>query len=98
MLKKRGKYWYYRLEDESIFHSTGKTARGAAESFVVELIKHKRKDTTSHAEGLTLREYAERCFVWEAFPHVGPPGEREEKYHQTTCEGTARVIGKKCLL
>jgi len=70
LLKKRGKYWYYRLAEEETFHSTGKTAKNGAELFVIELIKQNKTDTR-HADRLTLREYADRYFIWETCPHVG---------------------------
>jgi hypothetical protein len=39
LLWKRGQHWYYRLAGEKTFHTTGQTARGKAESYVVELLR-----------------------------------------------------------
>ena len=38
-LFKRAKAWYYKLPDEKTYHSTGKTAKAVAESYVTRLIK-----------------------------------------------------------
>ena len=70
LLKKRGQYWYYRLAEETTFHSTGIKTKNRAELFVVESIKEKKTEGAL-AEGLTLREYADRYFIWETCPHVG---------------------------
>jgi hypothetical protein len=34
LLKKRGKYWHYRLANEKTFHTTGKTTKPRAIEFV----------------------------------------------------------------
>ena len=36
LLKKRGRYWYYRLADEKTFHSTERVLRSEAEEWVIE--------------------------------------------------------------
>jgi integrase len=51
-------------------YALGIKTKSRAELFVVESIKQKKTDT-AHAEGLTLRDYAERYFIWETCPHVG---------------------------
>ncbi len=41
LLKKRGKYWHYRLAGEVTFHTTGCKSKEAAHVFAVEAIKNK---------------------------------------------------------
>jgi integrase len=68
LLFKRGQHWYYRLAGGKTFHTTGQTARGKAEAYVVELLRS--------AEGhirqrhLSFRLYAEPFFVWDRCPHI----------------------------
>ena len=71
LLKKRGKYWYYRLSEEQTFHSTGQTARSRAENFVQHLIiQSKDRSKIAEATDLSLLQYASPYFVWEKCPHV----------------------------
>ena len=77
VLWKRGKYWYYRLANETNFHSTGKTLRSHAEDWIVN--KHnlmpKLKSRQNGEKGplpgdVTLREYIEPFFLWDRCPHI----------------------------
>ena len=43
LLKKRGKYWYYRLSNEATFHSTGQTSRNKAETIIIDLVNNSMK-------------------------------------------------------
>ncbi len=64
-LKKRGKYYYYKLPNEEVFHSTGETSKTLAEQYV-SLILQDEKSSFSK----TLREYAEPFYIWETCPHI----------------------------
>jgi len=66
-LKKRGKYYYYKLPSEQSFHSTGLTSKVKAEQFVIDLIKMGQSSLKIHN---TLYEYASLFFIWESCPHV----------------------------
>jgi hypothetical protein len=66
-LKKRGKYYHYKLKDESTFHSTGQTSITKAETFVIALIEQGKKRPILD---MTLKEYADLFYVWETCPHV----------------------------
>lgn len=68
MLFKRGKYWYFRLADESTFHTTGKTDRGEAEAYVVRLLEG--VSHASRSDALTFRQYASPFFIWGECPHI----------------------------
>ena len=77
LLKKRGKYWYYRLATETSFHSTGKTHRSHAEDWIVN--KHnlipQPKPRQNSVEGpspvdVNLLEYLQPFFLWNHCPHV----------------------------
>ena len=70
-LKKRGEYWYYRLNPESglvegknlNYLTTGCLTRDAAEAFMADLL--------GAAPVLpSFREYAEPFFVWGKCPHI----------------------------
>jgi hypothetical protein len=53
LLFKRGRYWYYRLAEESTFHTTGQSTRVKAEAFVVELLRsHEDRSRQRHASFL----------------------------------------------
>jgi len=76
-LKKRGHFWYYRLNRESglvggneeNWRATGCTVRQAAEAFVSELVvggRHKEMPTRQQI----FRRCAEPFFVWGECPHV----------------------------
>lgn len=41
LLWKRGRVWYYKLNDEKHYLYTGQTTRSAAENYVVEIINYK---------------------------------------------------------
>lgn len=65
LLKKRAKYYYYRLRDEVNFHSTGQTAKAKAEQWVLQLIE-RRKDVSSAQKAVpTLSEFATDFFDYE---------------------------------
>lgn len=64
ILKKRGKFWHFRLANEKTFHSTGQTIKALAIDFVQQRLR--RPSTTR----LTLRQYIEPYFVWDKCPYV----------------------------
>ena len=68
LLFKRGQLWYYRLAGGKTFHTTGQTARGKAEAYVVELLRS--AEGHSRQRHLSFRLYAEPFFVWDRCPHV----------------------------
>ena len=68
LLFKRGEYWYFRLADESSFHTTGKITRGEAEAYVVRLFE--AISGSNPADDPTFRQYAAPYFVWGKCPHV----------------------------
>ncbi|UCF97016.1 MAG: site-specific integrase [Spirochaetaceae bacterium] len=63
-MKKRGKYWHYRLANEKTFHTTGKTTKPRAIEFVQERIGR------APSSPLTLKQYIEPYFIWDQCPHV----------------------------
>lgn len=75
VLKKRGKYWYYKLADQKTYHSTGKIWQNHAEAWVISKLKlntepsYRVEDEASPGD-VTLREYIEPFFDWERCPHV----------------------------
>ena len=69
LMKKRGKYWYYRLAGETDFHSAGRTARARAEEYVVRLIECGGKENSNKAIR-TLAKCAGPFFDWDRRPHV----------------------------
>ncbi|MAG13110.1 MAG: hypothetical protein CMN78_00760 [Spirochaetales bacterium] len=81
-LKKRGEYWYYRLNPESglvegenlNYLTTGCLTRDAAEAFMADLL-----GTTPVLP--SFREYAEPFFVWGKCPHIRRV--QEERGHFT---------------
>ena len=72
VLTKRGKYWYYRLANETNYHSTGQTSRSHAEDWIVG--KHKLLPELAEEEtgpgAVTLREYLQPFFDWNRCPHA----------------------------
>ena len=70
-LKRRGDFWYYRLNPESglvigenlNYCTTGCRTRAAAEAFMADLLGLDR-------ETPTFRQYAEPFFIWGICPHV----------------------------
>ncbi len=70
-LKKRGEYWYYRLNPESgliagenlNYYTTGCRTRAAAEAFMADMLGMER-------ETPTVRQYAEPFFIWGKCPHI----------------------------
>ena len=64
-LKKRVKYFYYKLENESVFHSTGETLKTLTEQYVNLVVK---KEKSSFSK--TLREYCQPYFIEKTCPHV----------------------------
>jgi integrase len=68
LLKKRGKYWYYRLDFEENFHSTGQTMRNHAEEYVMKHLRELGKE--SESIDVALREYIEPFFRWDRCPHI----------------------------
>jgi len=67
LLFKQGRYWYYRLAEESTFHTTGQVTRVKAEAFVVELLRS--HEDHSHQRRASFRRYADPFFVWDRCPH-----------------------------
>ena len=68
LLWKRGQLWYYRLAGGKTFHTTGQTARGKAEAYVVELLRS--VEGHSRQRHLSFRLYTEPFFVWDRCPHI----------------------------
>jgi integrase len=64
-LRKRGKVWYYKLPDETSFHSTGETNLTRAENRVLNLI-----NSESPTRTCKLKAYAERFFIWDECPWI----------------------------
>lgn len=64
LLKKRGKYWHFRLANEKTFHTTGKSTKAQAIDFVQHRLR--RASTTP----LTLHNYIQPYFIWDKCPHV----------------------------
>jgi len=70
-LKKRGDFWYYRLNPESglvagenlNYYTTGCRTREAAEAFMADMLGEER-------ESSTFRCYAESFFIWGQCPHI----------------------------
>ena len=60
LLKKRGKFWYYKLSYEEAFHSTGHTTRALAESIVLEIIQ----GNDQGREMITLNDYSKDFYKW----------------------------------
>ena len=59
LLKKRGKYWYYRLASEIIFHTTGEKSRAKAESYIFSLLKRAKRLSPGT---VTLKSFASGFF------------------------------------
>jgi integrase len=70
-LKKRGAFWYYRLNPESglitgenlNYYTTGCRTREAAEAFMADMLGEER-------ETPTFRCYAQPFFIWGECPHI----------------------------
>ena len=69
LLKKRGKYWYFRLSTEKDFHSSGQTNKALAERHVIEIIRANKKKTNAR-QNMTLNEFAKDYFFWGKCPHA----------------------------
>ena len=68
LLKRRGKYWYYRLANQKTFHSTDQVLRTKAEEWV---IKHLQELEMGPLPGnVTLKKYIEPFFIWDRCPHI----------------------------
>ena len=63
-LWKRGDVYYYRLQGEKTFHSTGIGNKRKAEAMVFERIG------LGNPVEVTLREYSKPFFIWETCPHA----------------------------
>ncbi len=63
LYRKRGRYWYYKLEGAG-FVSSGQTSKHKCIAFVAGLLG--TGDTGSQA----FSAYAQRFFIWETCPHV----------------------------
>lgn len=64
LLKKRRKYFYYRLADELTFHSTGRSVESKAHNYVMAIIQEKKEKKESFGE-LNLKEYTRDFFIWD---------------------------------
>lgn len=71
LLKKRGKYWHYRLAGEIDFHTTGEKSRAKAESYILGLLKRTKKTSQSLS---VLRDFA--------FNFFDPAGEWVSRQHR----------------
>ncbi len=70
LLKKRGKYWYYRLCDEITFHSTGETAKARAEEYVLNTAIPKGSELDKKRKEPTFKEYSSPFYIWDSCPHI----------------------------
>ncbi len=64
-LKKRGKYYYYKLANEEIFHTTGEISKTLAEQYVNLIVKREKSSFSK-----TLREYSGSFYIEETCPHI----------------------------
>jgi len=64
-LKKRGKFWYYKFPEQSVFHSTDKTTKVDAEKYILELLK---KGETPNYQ--ILKNYSKPFYIYEDCPHI----------------------------
>ncbi len=62
LIKKRGKYYHYRLANEVTFHTTGKTSKAKAEQWVLDLLDNDREISSKKATQ-TLRDYTIDFYV-----------------------------------
>jgi len=65
LLKKRGKYWYYRLSDDITFHSTGETAKARAEEYVLNTAIPKGSELDKKRKEPTFKEYSGSFYISE---------------------------------
>ncbi len=70
LLKKRGKYWYYRLSDDITFHSTGETAKARAEEYILNTAIPKGSELDKKRKEPTLQEYSGSFYIWDSCPHI----------------------------
>ncbi len=70
LLKKRGKYWYYRLSDDITFHSTGETAKARAEEYVLNTAIPKGSELDKKRKEPTFKEYSVSFYIWDSCPHI----------------------------
>jgi integrase len=68
LLKRRGKYWYFRLAGQKTFHSTEQVLRSHAEEWVIKRLQELEKRATP--ADVTLREFIEPFFDWDRCPHA----------------------------
>ena len=76
-LWKRGNYYYYRLQDDKIFHSTGLSNKRRAIDFIYEKLEKGNKSD------LTFKEYAVDFYIWKKCPHVTRLREEGKSIGQT---------------
>lgn len=65
--KKKGKYWYYKLQGENYFRSTGTATKMDAIAFV-NVIRFRHNGIICSND--TLRQYAKPFFIWGQCPHA----------------------------
>lgn len=72
VLTKRGKYWYYRLGNETNYHSTGQMLRSSAEDWIVNRhrLMPEPEAEESGASSMTLGQYIEPFFDWNRCSHI----------------------------
>jgi len=64
-LKQQGRFWYYKLQFESTFHSTGKETKTEAEDFIFNLMKEGVGKSNQ-----TFKIYSRAYYLYDIRPNV----------------------------
>jgi integrase len=80
-LKKRNPQgiWYYKLEAEKTFHTTGESVKAKAERFVLDVLRtaeEQQQQKTQYLQEITLKAFCKNFFVWGKCPWIKRRHER----------------------
>jgi integrase len=95
ILKKRGKYWYYKLAGQKTYHSTGKVWQNHAEAWVISKLKLNAEpsfyvEDELSPDDIPLREYIEPFFDWDRCPHGTRLREEGKSFSERYAENQRR--------
>ena len=81
LLKKRGRFWYYRLADEKTFHSNGQTSKTAALNCAQAALT-----PPAHDKAPWLRDYAGSFYIWGECDWIDRQHAKERRYQPRGAE------------
>ncbi len=73
--------WYYQIETETCYHSTGCKSEAAAERFVLKIVSHGKEPI--HTK---LRDFAKQFFIWPTCKWIQRQHKKKKRFSEAVAK------------